>query len=134
MIQAGEQPAANVIEALQLLAAEATEQIAAFPPFVAVADEIALTLHDALLLLKQDADAAGLPESVLATIEEMDRSLDELSNQTESRFWSPEGLANDVRWHRLRLSARDLLKTLNVPQTRPTVTATYHVVEPDDSE
>lgn len=134
MIKFGEQPVANVIEALQLLAAEATEQVAAFPPFVAVADEIALTLHDALLLLNQDADTAGLPESVLATLEEIDRSLEELSNQDESRFWSPEGLANDVRWHRLRLSARDLLTTLNVPQTRLPVTASYHVVEPDDRE
>lgn len=39
------------VEALQLLAAEAAEQIAALPWFVVVSGEIALTLHDVLLLV-----------------------------------------------------------------------------------
>lgn len=38
----------SMIDALQLLAAPAAEQVAALPSFVVVADEVALTFEDAL--------------------------------------------------------------------------------------
>lgn len=115
-----EHPAvAAVIDALQMLAADGKDQIAAFPSFVVVADEIACNLNDALLLLQQDADTSGLPATVLETIERIDCDFDELSGKTDPAFWTEEALMNDIRWHRFRLAARELLKSLNVPRAVP---------------
>lgn len=112
----------NVIAALQVLAADADEQLRAFPPYVAVADEIALLLQDALLVYEQDAPAE---DALLRAINDLDTTLDGLSGAANATFWSNDSLTNDSRWQRLRETARQLLQQLGIPQRPPRVEDTF---------
>ena len=116
---------AATIEALQLLAADAKVQVKAFPDYVLVADELALTLHDAVLLLRQEAANENVAAWFVESVTEIDNALDSYSRGQDSQFWSNESLEVDLRWQRVRLAAREILSRLGLPRSFPTLDADY---------
>jgi hypothetical protein len=115
----------QMIAALQVLAADPRDQMHAFPRYVAVADEIALMLHEAVLLFEQEIDNEDLPQWLLLPAKELDATMDLLSGQKEASFWSDESLASDIRWQRLRLTSRNLLERLGVARAIPSLQQAY---------
>ncbi|HYO75720.1 MAG TPA: hypothetical protein VE010_04595 [Thermoanaerobaculia bacterium] len=118
-----------LIDALQLLAADAADQIRAFPSFVCIADEIALTFNDAVLLCLQNAEEDGTPEWLVAAVKEIDEKFDALSGSVAPDFWTAAALEDDVRWQELRGSARKILGQLGAVRTLPTVHAVFASVD-----
>lgn len=95
----------SIIQVLRLLAGSPEMQVAAFPEFVTVADEIALLFHDSFTLpgVQQEREmAAG------DYLREIDELLDRMSQRAD--LWSNEALRTSDEWARLRVYARDALR------------------------
>ncbi len=99
----------RMIEVLKLMACSASQQRAAFPDFVVVADEIALLFDDELRLV----DMSTLPPAVGDALRSIDSRLSDMSN--DKSIWSLEALATSHEWQQLRGAALALLSTLGVP-------------------
>ncbi|HEV7426779.1 MAG TPA: hypothetical protein VGQ46_10460 [Thermoanaerobaculia bacterium] len=116
------------------MAASAVEQIGLFPSGVNVADEVALILSDAMLLLEQETDNHELSEEILKVLRTINDELAVLSGRGNASFWSTAGLKTDIRWHRYRLLAKDILKSIPGGVGQASVHALYAVKQPGPSE
>jgi hypothetical protein len=93
----------RLIESLHLLAADADDQLAALPPFVAVADELALIFDDELR-------AAEPPAAIRDALADLDAMLDRMSD--DRTLWAIEAVHGDLAWTSVRDRARALLRAL----------------------
>lgn len=101
---------------LQLLAAQAQEQIDHFPPHVAIIDEmISDYLHDSVsihtywtLSQEQTRRLTKLRDFLLAH-----------DNPQQSDFWEVEALFSDPRWYKVRTLAKAALTSLEWPIETP---------------
>jgi hypothetical protein len=116
-----------LIEALQILGADSGTQRSILPKNIAKADEIALILHDAVLLMVQEADRERIPKDALSAAVAIDDFLGSMSGNSQGDFWSEDALKNDLRWHRVRLEARRILRSLSAPLGPPVVRGEYVV-------
>jgi hypothetical protein len=102
----------RLIESLHLLAADEADQRTALPPFVVVADELAL-IFDAEL---RGTDLEELPAAIQAQVKQLDETLDDMSITPE--LWADESLAR-AEWAKVRDDARALLVALAEEPRRP---------------
>ena len=123
----------NLIQAIQLLAADSETQLSHFPEFVHVPDELALTYSDSLLLVDQlavtklvgqqqqvkhkftngysdnmsTAHNGHVKIDVLAKLNHLDHILDNMSETQE--LWTVAALEKAPQWQQIRLLAREVL-------------------------
>lgn len=107
----------QLVESLQLLSADYSTQVDALPKFVVVPDEIALIFHECVLLLDQISEASFLREEDVRQLVEIDDKFNEMS--TEADFWSLESLRYHPEWNKIRMIAKEILRSLGVPQAKP---------------
>ena len=107
--------AVALIDALALLAAPFKDQMAALPPEVMTADEVALVFDDAFATLARDE----LPPAVRDRLEAIDRRLMQMTTAPARDEWSLHGLEHDSSWQELRVQASDVLGALGVAGRRP---------------
>lgn len=118
-----------LIDALRLVALDASDQHAALPAFVVVPDEIALTLADANLLVDQLVAQGSVTAAQAATVATIDRALAAMSDaQDRDWLWSELALASDSRWDHVRASARAVLAELGVAEGFPSLTNPRYIV------
>jgi hypothetical protein len=110
---------AQLVEALRLVAAPAAVQQAALPPFVVVADEIALTYHDAYLLADQVAAAGLVTAQDLARLAELDAHFDALTARGDPTLWTTDALRTVPAWEEARRLAATLLAALGERRAPP---------------
>ena len=103
-----------LINATRLLASNADVQVSAFPPFVVVADELALNFDDMFRLTDQLVESGHLSQQQLKALERVENILDELSNRGDSRLWTLEALRENPEWQRVRVEALKALEALGV--------------------
>jgi hypothetical protein len=115
------------VEALRLVAAPAAEQQAALPPFVVVADEIALTYHDAFLLANQVAAAGLVTAQDLARLAELDAHFDALTARRDPTLWTTDALRTALAWEEARRLAATLLAALGERRAPPDLSWTTYV-------
>ncbi|MEU6240578.1 hypothetical protein [Streptomyces sp. NPDC047024] len=96
-----------VIGALRLVAASADEQAGWVRTHGVLTDEIALDLEHATGAAPGLVAAGVLGEAVLAGLREIDAVFGEMSG--DPGRWSPEALARDEGWGKVRGLARELL-------------------------
>lgn len=106
-----------LVESLQLLAAPAEQQIAAFPPFVHIPDEIALTFHDAFLLTDNLVDAGLITPLQRAEVERLDRIFDQMTD--DKSLWTIEMVGSAPQWKQVRTMAKDILFIFNEEPKSP---------------
>ena len=115
----------QLMRALQILAAPAEAQIAHYPDFVVVGDELALDFEDACRQFLPDA--SGLTEEQRRSIAALDMFLEELSGHDNERFWlDRSALRKDERWCEIRAKAAEVLDAFGWPhEVPPRSDATY---------
>jgi hypothetical protein len=116
-----------LLKALQIIAAPAEDQLRFFPSGVSVADELALSLSDALLLIDEEPFQQGIRQDPLKMMRALDATFEDLSNQPDKSFWSSSALRNDIRWQQARLAARNILRVMGEPIGPPSTDARYAV-------
>ncbi len=114
-----------MIRALQVVATDAAGQIALFPSWVCIPDEIALTFHDARLLFEGYCAEEGPPAEVLSMVMALDATLKALSGTRNQDFWTLEALREDIRWQHIREEATRILQALGAPPGPPRIDALY---------
>lgn len=105
----------KLIESLKLVASSANIQTKSLPQFVVITDEIALTYHDAFLMLPQLKNM--IPIAVIDKLQKLDCLFDEMS-EFES-LWSIESLKEHVCWEECRALAKESLDALGVKYSEP---------------
>jgi hypothetical protein len=102
--------------ALQRVALDARDQMAQFPPFVAVADELALDLNHWTDVCRACEYVEG---EIVEQLVEIDALLAGMGGPKQAERWTPEGLASDHGWQRARDMARNALRVAGWPQAVP---------------
>jgi hypothetical protein len=110
-----------LVDALRLVALNASDQRAVLPAFVVAADEVALTFDDAYRLMDQLAEQGQLTTAQAAGMAAIETALTAMSDPgtDQSWIWSVAALDSDPRWISVRTSARALLAGLGVPEGFP---------------
>ncbi|MEU9713544.1 hypothetical protein AB0E21_33855 [Streptomyces sp. NPDC047967] len=98
-----------LIEAVVVVAAPASDQMAWLDKYDVPPDEIALGFDDAFRLAGRLADEGRLSREVLPPLQMLDEVFSEMSQVTEVDRWTREALAIDAGWGRARQLAREVL-------------------------
>jgi len=116
---------AELCRCVQALAQPAAVQIALFPDFAVVGDELAVQFDVALRDYRAFSPTAE--EAQLRSLAVLDDYLAELSGPEDERFWwDRAALGSDMRWQRIRDLARDVLAMFDWPHEPPPLdSATY---------
>ena len=102
---------------LQALAQPGGVQVALFPPFVCVAEELALDLQNWLLVTR--SQNLRVHPDALSAIAAIDQQLVKLSGKSNQDFWTIEALKSDLRWENVRQDARTALSVAGWENTAP---------------
>lgn len=94
---------ANLCFTLQLLAARGEDQVAHFPPFVCVADELALDFDHWSRSVRNFWELSDEHAACLASLNDY---LDRMSGEANISLWTDEALRNDPHWEQVRHLAR----------------------------
>ncbi|MFI9296779.1 hypothetical protein [Streptomyces gardneri] len=98
-----------LIEAVVVVAAPASDQVAWLDKYDVPPDEIALGFDDAFRLAGRLADEGRLSREVLPSLQMIDEVFSEMSQVTVVDRWTREVLATDAGWGRARQLAREVL-------------------------
>lgn len=109
----------RLIQSLQLLAADSNTQIDAFPDYVHIPDELALTYHDCFLLTDQIAEVGLLNRAQVAKQREIDDVLSRMSDTEE--LWTLGALRDSYDWMHVRRMATDALALLGRRKQQPQI-------------
>lgn len=121
-----------LVECLLLLSASCTQQIEAFPDFVCVPDELALTFDERYAMvpcLLENGFLAPSQKQMLDTINDDFDRMDENKN-----IWSLEALAIAEEWSKIRLQARTLLDSLDLAEYQPDMYRTVFIQASSSNE
>jgi hypothetical protein len=110
--------------AVRALAQDPATQIALFPAFVVVADELALDFEQHYLIVQDTL--ADLGEDVVARVADLDRALDGMSGPAHLDLWTDDALREAPEWEAIRELARQVLVSAAWSEgPPPTGRATY---------
>ncbi|WP_228456684.1 hypothetical protein [Streptomyces durbertensis] len=98
-----------LIEAVVVVAAPASDQVAWLDKYDVPPDEIALGFDDAFRLAGRLVDEGRLSREVLPSLQMIDEVFSEMSQVTDVDRWTREVLATDAGWGRARQLAREVL-------------------------
>ena len=107
----------RLIEGLRLLAADYEIQAAVLPNSVHKPDEVAMTFGELFLLGEHILRAGLIDDDTYKRLRELNALLDRMSDRKE--LWTMDGLRKRLEWTEVRHMARDLLRRLGMPVTRP---------------
>ena len=107
---------ARFLWALQALAAVPSEQLALFPKFVLIGDELALSFDEFFRPLR---DGSPFTAHQRERILRVDALLDEMTARRDMDLWKEEAIVAHDSWERLRELARDALTSLRLPRELP---------------
>ena len=116
----------NLVEALLLMAAPASEQMAALPDWIAMPDEIALLFDDAFVVL----EPGDLPAGRWPQIEAIATRLATLEEKPRESVWTLDALVRSTEWEDLRIAAQEALSALGVSPRAPQIDPGNYVPAP----
>ncbi|MFE3019469.1 hypothetical protein [Streptomyces sp. NPDC059256] len=100
-----------LIEAVVVVAAPASDQVAWLDKYDIPPDEIALGFDDAFRFAGRLVEEEQLSRHVLPMLQMIDEVFSEMSQDTDVDRWTREALSTDAGWGRARHSAREVLAT-----------------------
>ncbi|MFF8884042.1 hypothetical protein [Streptomyces flaveolus] len=98
-----------LIEAVVVVAAPASDQVAWLDKYGVPSDEIALGFDDAFCLAGRLVDEGQLSREVLPSLQMIDEVFSEMSQVIDVDRWAREALSTDAGWGRARQLAREAL-------------------------
>ncbi|MFB6702706.1 hypothetical protein [Streptomyces rubiginosohelvolus] len=107
-----------LIEAVIVVAAPASDQVAWLDKHDVPPDEIALGFDDVFRLAGRLVDEGPLSRDVLPLLQVIDEVFSEMSQDTDVDRWTREALSTDAGWGRARQLAREVL-TAEGEETSP---------------
>jgi hypothetical protein len=114
-----------LIQALQVLGSEYEQQVASFPTFVVIPDELALGFNDAFLLLDQLVTDNLISVDKTEVLYKITESLSAL--QQDSNRWTLEALRDSAEWKQIRSLAREALLLLGITLEPATVSHIHYI-------
>ena len=112
----------QLMQSLQLVAADADVQIAALPEFVSIPDEIALIFDHCYQFADQLLAAHLLTPAQQKNLNEIDALFSNMTDALDKKeLWSIKGLMRDSRWATVRSQARATLASFGVLPAKPDV-------------
>jgi hypothetical protein len=110
----------ELIQSLQLLAADCETQINSFPDDGFVPDEIIAAFDESYLLFPQIINAGLVNEKQIQAVAGINDFLDEIYSYKNGYYlWSLEALKNDPAWGKLRMIANNALILFRVQKAKP---------------
>ncbi|RME59610.1 hypothetical protein D6779_03840 [Candidatus Parcubacteria bacterium] len=106
-----------LVDALQLVAAPAEEQVSSLPDFVCVTDEIAMTFGDAYLLVPQLERAGLVPPDAAALLKHLDDYFEAIPK--DESLAKVESLDSHPFWAGARTLAEKALRLLGEERRPP---------------
>ncbi|MFF7492826.1 hypothetical protein [Streptomyces rubiginosohelvolus] len=98
-----------LIQAVVVVTAPASDQVAWLAKYDVPPDEIALGFDDAFRLAGRLVDEGQLSRDVLPSLQMIDEVFSEMSQDTDVDRWTSEAMATDVGWGRARQLAQEIL-------------------------
>ena len=106
-----------LLQSLQLLAASYEQQLQAFPDFVQVPDEIALTFEDVCLFLDEIVHKGFVTPIQKGSIKQLNEALNQMSKDKE--LWIQSSLQTSPQWEDIRHRANGLLESFHKAKHKP---------------
>ena len=106
--------------ALQALAQPAEIQISMFPPYVVIADELALEFSHWLQFVISSSRSL-LTDTQVKTLESLDDFIADSKGSDDADHWTVLALRSDPFWSRIRSLACDALVILDWPVALPPI-------------
>jgi hypothetical protein len=107
----------NLIQNLRIITSDSNVQIALFPEFVNIADEIALLYNDVYITVPILVTENLISSIVYDILTQIDRLLDSMSQ--DKSLWNIEMLEKNKYWQELRYLAYSALRELKEPYVKP---------------
>jgi hypothetical protein len=101
-----------------LLAAPASDQLAAFPEYVCKPDEIALLFTDCLCFLPELIQAGIVKGPEATLLREIDDCLSEMTAKGAG-MWTESAVRHDAEWESIREHASRVLEHMNEAKRPP---------------
>ncbi len=102
-----------VEEMISLLASDAQWQIASFPDFVCVPDEIALANENLVDWLQWNTYEGSA--EVVDCLAKINERFDDMSDKPNNGTWTLEGLETEPDWQEIRQMARAVAEKVGLP-------------------
>lgn len=100
------------INAIGFVASTPEQQRSALPPFVDIADEVALTFEEAYVLSPQLYEDGVLSPTIMTSLQKLNKLFDYMSS--EHQYWTFESMQQDERWEMTRTIARQIWDGLGI--------------------
>ena len=102
------------LNGLGFVASTPDQQKEALPPFVNIADEVALAFDDVFTLSQQLYENKILSAKIMASLQELDRLFDAML--TEKKDWTFGCMLHSEKWEATRNIAKDILSELGIKE------------------
>ena len=101
-------------DALRLLASSPQTQLAYLSEHELgdCADELALDLYDAVILIEQFVHSGEVSEGVFQAAKDVDVQLHRMSGREQSNLWTRRALRTSLHWKEVRRLAKKAMRTL----------------------
>ena len=106
---------------LRALAQSSVVQRSLYPPFVEVADELALEFEECLRAFIDSGASASVTPAQMELIEKLDRQMEAMSGPEKTELWTDEALQMSSLWQNLRDTASCVLNALGWPLSPPPI-------------
>lgn len=104
---------------IRALAQTADVQIALFPAFVCVADELALDFDEHYQRFVGEGCSASVGSEAKQAMEALDRHLSSFSGPEHAELWTDEALRHAPEWRQTRQLAREIIARMGWPPDPP---------------
>ncbi|WP_437631895.1 hypothetical protein [Sorangium sp. So ce854] len=112
---------------VRALAQEFDVQRSLFPPFVCIADELALEFEERVRKLPPDAQSVLLTNEQDALLRALDAKLDAMSGPENIRFWTDDALRHDPEWSEVRRLSGELIEAMGWSSLPPPPSSDIYV-------
>lgn len=120
-----------LIQALQLVAAEADTQVSSLPSFVHIPDEIALTFDHPYTFTDKFVKDGLITGDQKRALDGLNTLFDEMTQDKE--LWTLDQVRESPKWQETRILARNILRMLGQKLRRPDLSGIVYVPS-DDGE
>lgn len=108
-----------LIQALQLVAADAATQMEVLPSGVHIPDEVVLTFDESYLLFDQVIEAGLVNSAQVEAVQKLHQHIHEMTLARDLSLWTLEAMKSHPKWDEMRGLAKDTLTKLGVDTDRP---------------
>lgn len=108
-----------LIQAVQVVSANATTQMDVLPNWVHIPDEIVNIYNESYILVDQLIEAGLVSSYQVEALNNLHNHIHEMTLSRDTNLWTLEALKSHPKWDEMRVLAKNALKKLGVEIDRP---------------